>query len=207
MLIRHFYNELRQMIIYEIDINEVENIQPRAKIIPFYRYASDNKQIVIFYFDAEYFLLNKTFKVLKRLDAYGSTMYEVDNKSVILLNTYGEEDNALEYFLDSKVVSVFTICIIYDNIVEVADVVNSKSILPRKKLELRNYMYAELPKELQGADFSGKRAFYFYRKDSLLSLRIKQDIYTKLPESLKHIEAENWVSGPRTLIKLKSVDF
>lgn len=206
MLIQHFLNEIRQMVLYELDSKELINLKPKAKIIPYHRYDLNNEFNVNFYFSTEFFTQNKTFKVNRILDAYGTTEYEVDGKKIVLLNTYGEEDESFDYFLNSKYASVYVICIHYDNIIEIADIVNPKSILPRKRLELKNHMWLELPEPLENAEFCGKRAFYFYRKEAMISLRVNKNIYDTLPFGIKHRAAEEWASGPRVLLHLNPVD-
>jgi hypothetical protein len=208
-MIEKIFHAMNELIFYELDERECnKKMRRKERMLPFYREKVHGKSHIAFDFNAEDFLANKFFKANTILDAYGTVEYDIDGISTILLNTYGEEDIAKikRFSRRSPYVSIFTICIIYNNKIEVADVVTSRSVLPRKKMKILNHMIGDIPKELQGISFQGKRAFYFNDKGGAVSLRLKDEDYADVPDKYKHIEAKGWVSGPRVKVKVIKVD-
>lgn len=141
----------------------------------------------------------------KSLDSYGTTLYQDIELKPMIMNTYGDEDN----YPDDV---IFCACGIFTlpnskRYVEVADIVYSDG-----KIHFINEAKGDIPEEITRHDFFrtlgiGKRAFYYYRDKKQVSLRIDNDAHTYvlIPEKYRHSEAQNWLSGPRVLINVKSI--
>jgi hypothetical protein len=200
-IMKHFINALNSLILVEMDIKEWVNKKERQnKIIPYYK-KNDN---VLLKFGAEDFLYNKSFPLVKCIDAYGSAIYNVNGNNISLLNTYGDK-----YFIDKRYdntnfVPLISICFIYEDNIEVADIVLSKKIMPRKKFFIYNHMIGKIPKELKNLELGGYKAFRFYPNERLVSLKLLNKNF-KVPQIYKHLDSEDWESDPYVKIHLEII--
>jgi hypothetical protein len=134
------------------------------------------------------------------LDAYGSCNFKTNRGQFSLLNSYGDEDFSQERVHPNSI--LYTPCLFHNERIAVGDIVVEHKT---GKIKLTNFMTSRLPFELlflPNTYFIGKRAFYFH-KIGIISLRFPiGETYNKLPKELKHFEAEEWLSGPRVLIRV-----
>jgi hypothetical protein len=199
-MIKHFINALNHLILVEMDIKEWNNKKRQPKIIAYYR---ENEKITVS-FDLNDFMLNKPFALIECIDAYGSAKYDVNGIPTIVLNTCGENENVIKRYPENSLfTSILTFCILYGNNIEVADMVISKKILPRKKFFIKNHMIGIIPKELKNIKLGGKNAFYFYPEERLISLRV--DSKDKIPIIYRHKDSEDWISKPYIKINLENL--
>jgi hypothetical protein len=199
-MIKHFINALNSLIFVEMDIKEwINKKEKQTKIIPYYK-KGDN---VILKFDANDFLINKPFPLIKYIDAYGSALYDLNGIKTILLNTYGEIKEMEKRYDNTNYVPLMPICFIYDEYVEVADIVISKKIMPRKKFFIYNHMIGIIPPKLRDIEVGGNNAFHFYPQDRIVSIKIKPNMCDKIPQIYKHLDSEDWESLPYIKMNLE----
>ena len=198
-MIKHFINALNHLILVEMDIKEwVNKKEKQAKIIPYYK---SNDHIVL-KFGADDFLYNKPFPMIECIDAYGSAIYNMNGIEISLFNTYGEKDYIEKRYENTNYVPLLPICFIYDDFIEVADIVLSKKIMPRKKFFIFNHMIGKIPKELKNIKIGGYNAFRFYPTERLLSLKLL-DKNIDIPQIYRHLDSEDWESSPQIKIHLE----
>lgn len=196
----------QHLLLYEMDEKELSNKRRRSKLLPFYRWETKHGIEARFYFDSEDFLKNRPYPIVEVLDAYGTVTYDIDGTNVTLFDMYGEEDeNVGRWPIEKKFSVVCTVCIMYDNKIEVADIIVNKNLLPRKNMKLAFHMKGIIPSSLQGFRFFGKRSFYFYPQERFVSMRLSREDYANVPEELKHKKSEGWASSPRVKIQLEAV--
>jgi len=134
---------------------------------------------------AEYFMISGKYSV----EPYNAYDYVIDGR-YLLLNTYGEEDvmpNDIKYCIALLDMETGEFALI--------DV--------KRKCTLGLQGRAVVPRGWINKWFGGKRAFYWYRANWAVSLRIDDEIYEKLDENIKHKEAEEWISGPRVFVPVE----
>lgn len=200
-IIKHFINALNGLVLVEMDIKEWVNKKERQnKIIPYYK-KNDN---IILKFGAEDFLYNKSFPLIKGIDAYGSAVYNINGNNVFLLNTYGEKYFLEKRYNNTNFAPLISVCFMYEDNIEVADIVLSKKIMPRKKFFVYNHMTGKIPKELIGIELGGYKAFHFYPTERIVSLKLLNKNF-KIPQIHKHLDSEDWESEPYIKIHLEIV--
>jgi hypothetical protein len=198
-IIKHFINALNHLILVEMDIKEwINKKEKQAKIIPYYK-SNDN---IILKFGADDFLYNKPFPMKQCIDAYGSAIYDINGIEVSLFNTYGEKDYINKRYENTNYISLLPVCFIYDDFIEVADIVLLKKIMPRKKFFIFNHMISKIPKELKNIKIGGYNAFRFYPSERLLSLRLLNK-NVDIPQVYKCLDSEDWESLPQVKIHLE----
>jgi len=131
------------------------------------------------------------------------------NDRFYVLNTYGDSDIIGEYYdLEQNMRLLYTLAVVDVNTYElmlvdyaydldtdgVVRLLSAKCILPEN-------LHRFSPVEILG----GKRAFYWYRDYDKVSLRIHEDVYENIPDTLKHVEAEEWISGPRIILPVEKI--
>lgn len=200
-MIKHFINALNSLVLVEMDIKEWANKKERQKkIIPYYKKNGN----IILNFGAEDFLYNKSFPLINCIDAYGSVTYDINGNNVSLLNTYGEKHFIEKRYDNTNFIPLISTCFIYEDNIEVADIVLYKKIMPRKKFFVYNHMIGKIPKELKGIEFGGYKAFRFYPTERLVSLKLLNKSF-KVPQVYKHLDSEDWESDPYVKIHLEIV--
>jgi len=137
-----------------------------------------------------------TIKNSTWIDAYGGCTFMFNKKKYTMFNTYGEEDRLNPYV-------IYCICLKCDNKILVADIVWNPET---RQIELKNRCTGIIPEILIDCYIGeGKRGFYYYRKEHYVSLRTCYQDYNRIPQELKHVEAEDWISGPRLKITVQEV--
>jgi len=199
-MIKHFVLALNSLIFMEMDIKEWNNKKEKQiKVIPYYK-KNDN---IFLKFDANDFLINKPFPLIEYIDAYGSALYDLNGVKTILLNTNGEAKRIEKRYKNTDYIPLMPICFIHGEYIEVADIVISKKIIPRKKFFIYNHMIGIIPKELSEIKVGGNNAFRFYPQDRIVSVRVQPDMCNKIPQIYKHLDSEDWQSLPYMKINLQ----
>lgn len=122
----------------------------------------------------------------EKLNAYGCFKFDLENKTIFVYNTYGDEDQPEHYDHMTETILSMGFCIFLDGFIYSFDIDPEGAIL---RLVKSKEKYAGNP-----SNFGGKRPFYFYRSEGYISMKTFDPVLN-LPE---HVAARDWTSGPRT---------
>lgn len=133
--------------------------------------------------------VNKLSEVLNNqkgyelIDCYGSFKITID-KQYFIPNCYGQEDSWCDDEYDVLLVSNNSIIIIIGN----------RDDYKYKEIEIPNNINFDLKY------LGEKRAYYYYKVEGFIILRVPKDYYDTLPLENKFKEGESWHSGPHLKI-------